>query len=57
MTPQPHGGTFQSHISSVAPTKFYSDIAQALHRASATVGDKQDFVFWDKMGKSLAGLH
>ena len=33
----------------VAPTEFCSDIAQALGRAQAQVGDPQDFDFWNQM--------
>ena len=38
-----------SRSSSVAPTEFYSEIAQALRRAQAQVGDPQDYDFWNKM--------
>ena len=34
---------------SVAPAEFYSDIAQALHRARATHGDKPNIQFWNTM--------
>ena len=40
-----------SRTSSVAPTEFYSDIAKAHGRVHAQVGDEQDFLFWQNMGK------
>ena len=40
-----------SRTSSVAPTEFYSDIAEAHGRVHAQVGDEQDFLFWQNMGK------
>ena len=40
-----------SRTSSVAPTEFYSDIAKAHGRVHARLGDEQDFLFWQNMGK------
>ena len=40
-----------SRSSSVALTEFYSDIAKAHGRVHAQLGDDQDFVFWQNMGK------
>ena len=40
-----------SRTSSVAPTEFYSDIAKAHGRVQAQLGDEQDFLFWQNMGK------
>ena len=40
-----------SRTSSVAPTEFYSDIAKAHGRVHAQLGDEQDFLFWQNMGK------
>ena len=40
-----------SHSSSVAPTEFYSDIAKAHGRVHSQLGDSQDFMFWNTMGK------
>ena len=40
-----------SRISSVAPTEFYSDIAKAHGHVRAQLGDEQDFMFWQNMGK------
>ena len=51
-TPQgdlPPPTTSQSRSSSAAPAEFHSDIAQALHLATANVGDQQDFDYWNKM--------
>ena len=44
--PDPPSGS-----SSVAPTKFYSDIAKAHGRVHSQLGDNQDFMFWNNMGK------
>ena len=35
----------------MAPTEFYSDIAKAHGRVHARLGDEQDFLFWQNMGK------
>ena len=40
-----------SRSSSVAPTEFYSDIAKAHGRVHSQLGDSQDFMFWNTMGK------
>ena len=37
--------------SSVALTEFYSDIAKAHGRVHSQLGDNQDFMFWNNMGK------
>ena len=38
-----------SRTSSVAPTEFYSDVAQAFRRAQAQFGDHLDYDFWNRM--------
>ena len=40
-----------SRNSSVAPTEFYSDIAKAHGQVQSQLGDSQDFMFWNTMGK------
>ena len=41
----------QEESSSVAPTEFYSAIANALRRVQPQLGDTQDFQFWNTVGK------